>query len=80
MEEGGEESCNRRKRGGRGVVDGATTAFEEGEDVGFVLGKEFVGRVERLSAKKCLKFGFGLVDDFVDGGGHVEFNVDCRSE
>ena len=50
VEEGGEESCNGRKRGGRGVVDGATTAFEEREDVGFVLGEEFVCGVKRLSA------------------------------
>ena len=41
MEKRREESCNGRKGRGGGVVNGATTAFEEREDVGFILREEF---------------------------------------
>ena len=50
VEEGREESSNGRKSGGRSVVNGATTALEEREDVSFVLSEEFVGGVVRLGA------------------------------
>ena len=48
VEEGSEETCNGRKRGGRGVVDRATTAFEDWENVSFVLREEFLGGVVGL--------------------------------
>ena len=61
------------------MVNGATTALEERENVSFVLSEEFVGGVVRLGTQECLEFWFSFVDDFVDGCGHVKFDVDCGS-